>query len=506
MSENSLFQFAQVIADQPTHHHPQPQPPPPSSSSSASSSPQPNQRITLSQPPPYQATRSSEADGPPMAARRYLPIRKNACIVCGVCFTCSREVQPRRGKNLPEGSLDSRAKKLHPQDKEDYEFSMNWLSEHAHAIYKDESGTVVGLRDLSEVSLCKAHSSTLYRAKKRHERGRNQAPPSPADSNGIDMVMDRDSYPLHPHPNHHYGPPPPLLEGGGIAAKVREMQYHHPHHHHHHHHHQYRSSTPPDFSMMQPSSSLKRKRISKQQQQQHPSSPSEKPHSSASTPLYATGMAPLLSHHPSSSSSSSSGTALSPRGHDPAESSFSLPPLHSRASSLSALSSSFQNHLHLSGPYPTTSAYPAAAAAAAATATQPPPPPPRQPSSSTPPLQVATSANSTSTGGSGGSPPLPQQLKSLETVSLKSMDTPSKYYFRNLAITDTFTFRDLLKEIDMTGTPPAGKRIVVSDEKNETFFPLDQAIRSVIQRPLSTHMELCLGLSDKPSIDWSSYA
>ncbi|KAI8146153.1 hypothetical protein BJV82DRAFT_407114 [Fennellomyces sp. T-0311] len=438
MSENSLFQFAQVIADQPTHQ-------PPSSSPSA------HQRINLSHPP-YQPPRSSDGCAP--MPRRYLPIRKNACIVCGVCFTCSRlygtnciceEVQPRRGKNLPEGSLDSRAKKLHPQDKEDYEFSMQWLSEHANTIYKDETGSVVGLRDLSEVSLCKAHSSTLYRAKKRHERGRNQAPPSPADSNGIDM-MDRDPYPVHPHPQHHHYPPPSSFEGGGLAAKVREIHYQ-----------QYRSTPPPDFSMMQASSSLKRKRTSRP-----PSSPTEKPHSSASTPLYATGMAPLLSHHPSSSSSS----AVESR-HD-VDSNFSLPPLHSRASSLSALSSSFQNHLHLSSPYP--SAYP------------------RQPSSSTP-----------QTGS-------PTQQTVLETVSLKSLESPCKYYFRNLAITDTFTFRDLLKEIDMTGSPPQGKRIVVSDEKNETFFPLDQAIRSVIRRPLASHMELCLGLSDKPSIDWSTYA
>ncbi|KAI7857365.1 hypothetical protein BDC45DRAFT_603433 [Circinella umbellata] len=557
MTENSLVQFAQVIADQPTQD-----PNPPTTSTKT------NQRITLSQPPHYQATRSSEV-GPPVTCC-YLPIRKNACIVCGVCFTCSRlygtnciceEVQPRRGKNLPEGSLDSRAKKLHPQDKEDYEFSMNWLSEHAHTIYKNESGTVVGLRDVSEVSLCKAHSSTLYRAKKRHERSKNQAPPSPSgqvDSSGmIDVTttnnkqnsnnhpnlknnnknsnnhyshpyfhtnnskydnnlsaMVLDPYPLHPHLNHHYGPPsvpPPstlLPEGGGLAAKVREISFQQQQQQQ-----RYRSTTPPDFSIMQASTSLnKRKRTSKQQAGE----PLEIPHSSASTPLYGTGMAPLLSHHPSSSSSATPISASrqqqqqqQQQQHRHADnnsgSNFSLPPLHSRASSLSALSSSFQNHLHLSSPYPSTTTTTTSTGATSTTTT-------------TSSMYGITSSSSSSsippstlTGQSSTSSLTQQNTSSqtmmtlLETVSLKSMDNSNTYYFRNLAINDSFTFRDLLKEIDMTGTPPVGKRIVVADEKNEIFFPLDQAIRSVIRRPLSSHLELCLGLSDKPSINWNSY-
>ena len=77
MTENSLVQFAQVIADQPTQD-----PNPPTTSTET------NQRITLSQPPHYQATRSSEV-GPPVA-RRYLPIRKvyiykPVCVCVCVC-------------------------------------------------------------------------------------------------------------------------------------------------------------------------------------------------------------------------------------------------------------------------------------------------------------------------------------------------------------------------------------------------------------------------------------
>ncbi|KAI8987707.1 hypothetical protein BDF20DRAFT_284846 [Mycotypha africana] len=83
----------------------------------------------------------------------------------------------------------------------------------------------------------------------------------------------------------------------------------------------------------------------------------------------------------------------------------------------------------------------------------------------------------------------------------------ARYYFRNLAITDNFTFRDLLAEVDIQGSPPPpGKRIVISDLSSERIYPLDRPIRDVITKPTSTHIELCLGLVDKPSIDWSAYS
>lgn len=372
---------------------------------------------------------------------------------------------------------------------------MNWLTDHANDIYKDHTGTVVGLRDLSEVSLCKAHSSTLYRAKKRHERSKNQAPPSPADSNGMDTIMaDRtyaDPYPLHPHPHHKAHAPPPLyplsIGEGGLAAKVREITYQQ----------QYRSPpihdhSPPDFSMMSSSTSLKRKRTSRQ------SSPLnvQKPHSSASTPLLATGMAPRLSHPPPSSSSS----AVSPTTALHVDNSYhfnQLPPLHTRTPSLSSLSSSLQQQLQLSSPFPPMyrSQQQQQQQQQSSCSSTSPQQEQRDPMSASPPAPTA---------------PLPSKSQEivLESVSLKSIpspDAPPMYYIRNLAITDTFTFRDLLKEIDMTGPPPPGKRIVVSNEKNDLQYPLDEPIRNAVPRPSSTHMEFCIGLSDKPSIDWSTY-
>lgn len=231
-------------------------------------------------------------------------------------------------------------------------------------MYKDQHNTVIGVRDLSEVSLCKAHSSTLYRAKKRHER-----------LNGPESIY------------HHST----IVSGGGLAAKVREIAFN-------------QTVEMPDFSSLtHSSSSTKRKRILKT------SSPKLETRPSVSTPLYGSRNNNQFVQH----------------------------------------NSSFPSQL--------------------------------------PPLQ-------------------PQYAKShvvIETVSLKASDRHMYYYFRNLAITDTFTFRDLLAEIDMTGSPPQGKRIVISDA--EKFYPLDQAIRSVIRRPLSTHLELSLGLTDKPSINWSTY-
>lgn len=330
------------------------------------------------------------------------------------------ETQPRRGKNLPEGGLDSRAKKLSRQDRDDYEFTLKWLDEFTHSIYRDRDQNIIGLNDLTEVSLCKAHSSTLYRAKKRHQRNMNQAPPSPADSNGTIM---EDSYPLLPQP--HFN----TSYSGALAAKVREISFQQ----------QNYPVESPDFSMMTTSTSVKRKRtITKL----------DKPiSSSASTPLYGSNnmSPPIMNQHHH-------------HHHRQPTNSFSsqLPPLHLRTPSLSSLSSTLQHQLHVTPTFNNTYRH-----------------------------QV------------------------IETVSLKSSPIDnmidSIYYIRNLAITDTYTFKDLLSEIDFAGPPPPGKRVVISDVKRERIFPLGQAIRSVIRYPTDTHVEFYLGLADKASIDWSNY-
>jgi hypothetical protein len=100
------------------------------------------------------------------------------------------------------------------------------------------------------------------------------------------------------------------------------------------------------------------------------------------------------------------------------------------------------------------------------------------------------------------SPPQPASHV-VETVSLKSMHQ-DEYYFRNLAITNTFTFRDLLAEIEIIGSPPPGKRVVISDN-DRVIYPMDQPIQSVIRKPPMTHIELSLGLLDQPSINWGDF-
>ncbi|KAI8081427.1 uncharacterized protein BX664DRAFT_268955 [Halteromyces radiatus] len=355
---------------------------------------------------------------PPLEQRhdqRILPLRKNYAIDC-IC----EEVQPRRGKNLPEGGLDSRAKKLNPTDKDDYDFTMKWLQENAHAIYRDNTNKVVGLSNQTEVGLCKAHSSTLYRAKKRRERDNyTSSPPSPPDY--IDTPMDL------------------TAPSGGLAAKVKELSQQQqrlsPQ--------QLPSPLPSDF-MMGPSTSYKRKRTNNNTASKMSSPPLasiKPPHSSASTPLYGTG--PLLQQHPTSISSPPS-SYLVPQ----------LPPLQQQQ----------QQHVQ------------------------------QQQSSNTSPTSPL--------------PPMHPPPIQIETVSLKSMpsDEPCIYFIRNLAITDTFTFRHLLDETDITSSPPPpGKRIIIADPTSERIFPLSQAIRSVLPHPISSHMEFCLGLTDKTSVDWNSH-
>ncbi|KAH8554604.1 hypothetical protein BGW37DRAFT_480354 [Umbelopsis sp. PMI_123] len=108
--------------------------------------------------------------------QRPLNFRKNACAVCRVCFTCAKfygqdcecpEMHPRRGKNLPPNTVDSRSKRLIPSEAEDYQITMDWLEQNANDRYKDHEGRLPP--NISEFALCKAHSSSLYRAKKRAE-------------------------------------------------------------------------------------------------------------------------------------------------------------------------------------------------------------------------------------------------------------------------------------------------------------------------------------------------
>ncbi|KAI8636249.1 hypothetical protein BD408DRAFT_98250 [Parasitella parasitica] len=500
MSENNLFQFAQVIAELPIQNSPQ----------------QPSTSLLPQLPHHSEAVHGFHPG--------YLPIRKNACVVCSVCFTCSKnygvdcacqEARPRRGKKLPDGGLDSRAKKLHRDDPDDFEFSINWINENAHAMYKDEHGRIIGLRELSEVSLCKAHSSTLYRAKKRHERNKDlmhAAPPSPADS----TANDHNQHPyLNPYPTSQ------PIGSGGLAAKVREIslsaQYP-PHPHHPHHQPQMlRIHEAPDFTRMSHSTSMKKRRTFKSPRIE-PQLP-QRPHHSISTPLFTNSprINSFLQQHSFTPDASAVNLPTMPQ-----EFQQHVPEQH-QIVQVSQQQVHAQPQQHIQTPQLVDN-FP----------------------SHLPPLQTRNHQEPIDTLPTMSSSPQQQQqqqqqqkqkqqrqqqqaqaypqdtiMKSpqqeeasvspqmmIETVSLRPLsaksDPPALYYFRNLAITDTFTFRDLLAEIDMTGSPPPGKRIVISD--SEKIYPLDQAIRNVIRRPNSTHLDLCLGLTDKPSINWSAYS
>ncbi|KAI9281213.1 hypothetical protein BC943DRAFT_329946 [Umbelopsis sp. AD052] len=434
MSENNLFHFAQVVSEMP-HSNPD---------------------------LPHAETTSRPA------AR----IRQNACIICNLCFTCGQrygidckceESKPRRGKNLPKGYLDSRAKKLDRNDKEDYEFTIMWLRDNAHACYHDASGDVPEAHLLAEVALCKAHSSTLYRAKKKHLVDiKDEAPPSPTDSTSVET-------------------PPP----GSLTYEQVEQP------------HQFtqgviHASMPPNDpyysrkSLQNPvtlpapsikptaSVSLKRKRVKQSAADDEPY-----PRKTTSTPLKHGAQKPAPRNN-------------TVRFVDPpsdnirhlAHSNTQLPPLkprrgtHNHTSSLSSLSAIMQQQLHL------------------------------QPTS-------ISHAGNTPYGGGSSSYSYQQQHPGsciVETVTLKSLPQfshdPRKniptYLVRNLAISDSFTFRDILEEIEMNAPPPPGKRIIISDASNEIVFPMDLPIRSVIRDPVEPHVELCLGLADVPSVDWNN--
>ncbi|KAI9278997.1 hypothetical protein BDA99DRAFT_554589 [Phascolomyces articulosus] len=502
----------------------------------------------------FSQIKNEQSSAAPNLGRRYLPIRKYYAEDC----TCS-ESQPRRGKNLPDGTLDSRAKKLHPQDN-DYEFSIKWLTEHAHATHRDEHGQVVGLRELPEVSLCKAHSSTLYRAQKKHERVNQQLSPPPpfaTSSSTTSSSNPNHNTQHHHHPSsssstsHHPLPPPPQPSSSTTATSTAtntafspspdymmdvELHRHpppppsHPHPSNMEQQHPYYHHTPPPPPPLQ-----------QQQQQQQPTQPYM---SNLAAKVRNINHPPFQGEMPDFSAMSSSTSLKRKRTESMARSSASTPllahPYHSPSSPIPHVDFNQQLpplHQQQQQPQPQASPRTVSLSSLPFRRTQPPPPPP---SSSTtndanspgvssnrrmsfphysqqPPSSSSSSSHPQQQGGgplppstySSPSPSLePFNALIVDTVSLKTQNNNSntpEYLIKNLAITDTFTFRELLSEADIIGSPPPGKRIVISDDKQERIFPLDQAIRSVIRRPVTPHVELWLSLNDKPSIDWSSY-
>lgn len=394
-------------------------------------------------------------------------------------------------------------------------------------MYKDENDRVMGLRELSEVSLCKAHSSTLYRAKKRHERNKDMvhaAPPSPADSAANDHIQP--SPYMNPYPLNQ------SIGSGGLAAKVREIssssQYHHhppPPHPSQHQPQMLRMHDVPDFTRLSHSTSMKRKRTFKhatkspkmdsqpQQPQQQPHQ--QRPHHSVSTPLFTTSsssrMNNFLQQHSFTPSTSTSNVPAMPQEFQqhvqqqqqivhvpqqhvhvqPSQQHIQTPQMADNfPSQLPPLQT--RSHHEPIDPLPTSSS---------SLHAQQQQQQQQQPASQAQVYPHDTIMTSPRPEEAVVPPPMVVETVSLRPLSTSS-EAPSSYYFRNLAITDSFTFRDLLAEIDMTGSPPPGKRIVISD--SEKFYPLDQAIRNVIRRPNSTHLELCLGLTDKVYLDWNA--
>lgn len=247
-------------------------------------------------------------------------------------------MHPRRGKNLPPNTVDSRSKRLTTNEPEDYQITSAWLDQHANERYRDAEGNLPP--SIAEFALCKAHSSSLYRAKKRAELNLAQRAQEQDIAGSSQLPMN--------------------LPAGFVPT---------------------------------PSSSAKRKRMEDNFEE--------------------------------------------------------VRRMQHRAS------------LSMGNPYP-----------------------PKQQ-----PLNFG---------------------QVVETISLRSALTEQErndqsiissgtYYLRNLAITDTFTFRDILREIDLTGTAPPGKKIVITNIENDRTYPMDIAIRSIIWG--KPHADLCIGVQDVVTFD-----
>ncbi|RUS32006.1 hypothetical protein BC938DRAFT_476516 [Jimgerdemannia flammicorona] len=359
------------------------------------------------------------------------------------------EVQPRRGRNLPPNSLDSRAKKLNPQDRDDYDFSQRWLAENANDAYKDpNSGLVLGLTTMTEVSLCKAHSSALYRAKKKHDNINNPSPPpSPSGSNEV--------------LSHHPGNSPNVCAHDFVPTPS--------------------TSSP----LMMSHSPLSMNGADPQ------------PSSSMSTSIL-----------PSSTNSATLTPAKRKRGRPAGSMSTQLPtsasklnnPISSASSHLASLSlasrasntfgtgghNSNSNAMHITSPTLLSRAIPSLQ--------------PLQP------LQPRMNSQQHATNLAASN--ISASASIVETISLRAPIQPHQapqYFLRNLAITNNFTFRDCLREIDQLPPPPLGKKIVIHSADGDRTYPMDTPIRGVIPAGLSggPHVELVLALVDVAKVDWT---
>lgn len=351
------------------------------------------------------------------------------------------EVQPRRGRNLPPNSLDSRAKKLNPQDRDDYDFSLRWLAENANDVYKDPNpGLVLGLSTMTEVSLCKAHSSALYRAKKKHDNinsdNINGLSPPPSPSESTHEVLSH-----HPGPGnvmpHDFVPTPStssplMITHSSLSGSSGEP-----------------SPSPSFSSSIIPtstiSSPLKRKR--------------GRPAGSMSSqlPTSSTKQANLVSHLASLGLSNS--------------------PTNTFASS-----NNRGNNMQVTSPTLLT----------------------RGINSMLQPLQPRMGQHAAALAASGLPSP-PSIVETISLRAQLQPSQPPQYFLRNLAITNNFTFSDCLREIDGMPPPPQGKKIVILSAEGDRTYPMGTPIRSVIPAGMSggTHVELVLALVDVPTVDWN---
>ncbi|KAI8997772.1 hypothetical protein BDB01DRAFT_772384 [Pilobolus umbonatus] len=105
-----------------------------------------------------------------------LPLRRNACVVCRVCFLCSRvygtkhcwcpeDERPRRGKSLPAGYTDSRSISFNLQKESLRNFTIDWIIRNADKAY----GPLYYLPSVpsASVDVCRHHFTTFLNARSK---------------------------------------------------------------------------------------------------------------------------------------------------------------------------------------------------------------------------------------------------------------------------------------------------------------------------------------------------
>ncbi|KAI7863317.1 hypothetical protein BDF14DRAFT_1379279 [Spinellus fusiger] len=386
-----------------------------------------------------------------------LPVRANACVICLLCFTCNKVYdnqcrcgpqKPRRGKCIPTPGVDSRSVKLNRMNAVEKMHATRWLLREAHPRYMRGTNTSASLETVSEVPLCKKHSSTFYRVQKKWKVAGTSNPCWVDSQDTPSSVSQSINQPRH---TTKYKDSPDTKRSWKLPPLLQSI---------------YSTETP--TTKLSPRPGYMETVLENTK---------EKEHTLYSCLVMDSTEARMTASHPFHWQTNvacmgrSGGTLVSPAAH----------PLTLQKRRFSDQPMRYKEPLYRSSVLPLPHIRSLVA-----------------PSSCSLEVQTVTLRNI---------PNHPRESSlHLYPIPSANNNTYIGLLVYKLSITRGFTFRDLLKELQGTEARiPSNKRLVFTNEAMDRQYPIDHPIRQVIPAPSSTHINLLLGYHQESTpFPWES--